>query len=186
MSVELHVGEKHVISELAKAASDLTFGQLARDDAVEEKKGFRRIPQLAAEIKRSIAAPVGKVLRRLIIIRIAVAEIETKSLFDSNANLHLVSSHLCSHLPLDVIETVRKITIANGHKSGVTGIVKDVPINLGSDVVASNDCLVIENFPFNLINGQPAIEALQALINLSKQQFQLAVGAKNIVLPFEY
>ena len=186
LSVQHHVGVYDVISELAKASSGLTFGQLARGDAEDAKNKLRRILSPGAKGKRSVAAPVNEVSRRLKIIRIAVGGAEADSLFDSGAIPKLVSSRLCRKLSLNVIETDRRITVASGQKSGVTGIVTDVPFDMGNDIVVSMDCLVIDNPPFDVIIGQPALEALQAVIDFGKQEVRLTVGAKSNTLSFDY
>ena len=186
LSIEHHVGIYDVISELAKASCGLTFGQLARGDAEEAKKRLRRMLSPSAKKKRTVAAPVGEIPRRLKIIRIAVSGTDAESLFDSGASPNLLSSSLCQRLSLEVIKTDRRITVANGNKTGVTGIVTDVPISLGDNLIVSMDFLVIDNPPFDVIIGQPALEALQAIIDFGKQEVRLTVGPNSTILGFEY
>ena len=186
LSIEHHVGIYDVISELAKASCGLTFGQLARGDAEEAKKRLRRMLSPSAKKKRTVAAPVGEIPRRLKIIRIAVSGTDAESLFDSGAIPNLLSSSLCQRLSLEVIKTDRRITVANGNKTGVTGIVTDVPISLGDNLIVSMDFLVIDNPPFDVIIGQPALEALQAIIDFGKQEVRLTVGPNSTILGFEY
>lgn len=184
--IEHHVDIYDVISELARVSSVHSFGKLAPGEAGEGEKKLLRILPPGGKSKRIFAAPLSEVPRRPKIIRIAIADIEAESLFDSSAIPKLVSSKLCQELSLNVVETDRRITVTNEHKSGVTGIVTDVPISLGKNIVVSMDCLEIDSHLFYFIIGQPALEAFQAVIYFSKQKVRPTVGAKSNILAFDY
>ena len=124
--VEL-VGKYHMLSDLARAPCNLTFGQLIRSDADEAQREIRRL--FSSKIGRSILAQVVSLPRRLNVVSVRVYGIETQALLDSEAIPNLMSDRLADLLSLSPEATTKTITVAGGTAAKVHGTVGKVPVS---------------------------------------------------------
>ena len=173
----------HMLAELARAPCGLTFGQLMRRDADDAKREIRRL--FSSRVSRSVLAQVSGPPRRLKVVTIRVYGTVTQALLDSGAVPNLMSSRLAESLSLRPEATTRSITVADGTKAVVCGIVHGAPVSFGG-LTEPLDFLVVEGTPFDVIIGCPALEKLQACLDLGQQHVTITVNGDTVQLGFEY
>lgn len=79
---------------------------------------------------------------------------------------------------------MKKITVANGDVTDTLGAVSDLKISF-EDIHVALDFLVINNPSFDVIIGLPALESLQACINLGNQTVTIRHEKKEVKLALD-
>ena len=173
----------HMLAELARALCGLTFGQLMRGDADDAKREIRRL--FSSRVSRSVLAQVSRLPRRLKVVTIRVCGTVTQALLDSGVVPNLMSSRLAESISLRPEDTTRSITVADGTWAVLCGIVHGAPVSFGG-LTGPLDFLVVEGTPFDVIVGCPALEKLQACLDLDQQHVTITVNGDMVQLGFEY
>ena len=180
-----HVGRYSLLTELARAPSGITFGQLVRDDADDAKKEMQKL--FCSGTRKTKIATVWDTSFPL---STQVGSIQYllqggKALLDSGEIPNLMSSRLSDELSLTPSPASRQFTVANGDTSQCIGTVSSVPVSF-TDLIVPIDFLVVLNTPFDLIIGCPTLEALAARLDLRKQMVKLSFQDRTVHLGLEY
>ena len=180
-----HVGRYSLLTELARAPSGITFGQLVRGDADDAKREMQKL--FRSGTRKTKIATVGDTSfpRRLKLVPVKIYSKEAQALLDSGAIPNLMSSRLSDELSLIPSPTSRQITVANGDTSQCIGTVSGVPVSF-TDLVVPIDFLVVLNTPFDLIIGCPTLETMAARLDLRKQMVKLSFQGRTVHLGLEY
>ena len=185
-----HVGKYDVLTELSRAPSGLTFGQLIRGDAEEAKVEIRKVLSKTARAGKSagnsVIAQVGSVHhRRLKVVPVKVYSSITQALLDSGAVPNLMSASLAGVLSLAPEATTKKITVADGTNAVVRGFLTEISVSF-SNFTVRLDFLVVEGTPVDIIIGCPALEMLQARLDMGEQHVTITIGDQSVQMSFEY
>ena len=78
----------------------------------------------------------------------------------------------------------KHITVANGKNAACVGILDQVPLSFGS-LVSKTDFLVVSGAPYDIIIGLPALEEIQACIDLGQQHVEVTANNKKARLGLE-
>ena len=181
-----HVGKYDVVGELANASTGLTFGQLLRGDAAEAAKEIRRLFSPLKNRRLSKAAPALNVQNKrvLMVAPVRIFGREIRALLDTGAIPNIISADLARQLCLLPKRTKQRITVADGSSANCIGRVKDVPITFGN-LTASMDFLTIEKAPIGLIIGLPAMEDLQAKLDIGSRVVEIQLGKESARIGLE-
>ena len=105
-------------------------------------------------------------------------------MLDSGAIQNLMSDRLAALLSLSPEATTKTISVAEGTAVKVHGTVGKVPVSFAG-LKDQLDFLVVEGTPFDGIIGCPALEKVQACLDLGQQQVTITVNGKTVQLGFE-
>lgn len=183
-----HSAKYDVVSELANASTNLTFGQLIRGDGEKAKSDIRRLLSGGAKLRRNVTAAVSapKIRpRRLKVVKIKVYGMDSEALMDSGAVPNLISERLCNILSLPFDRRSVGLTVADGQRASSAETISDIPVSIDS-LHISMDFYVMESPPFDVIMGVPTLEALRGCLDFGLRQVSLFAGDTKAVLPFEY
>lgn len=122
--------------------------------------------------------------RGLKVIEVKLHDANGEALLDSEAVPNIMSSSFCDSLSMRASQSNKKSTVANRDCSLFVGslleiIVSFAEINIAMDVPVMNGLL------FDIILGAPALDALQACLDMGKPQGIISVTGQRIVIPFE-
>lgn len=147
-----------------------------RGDGEPAKKEILRLLSPTAKPKRKVAAFFRLTLRprRLKLIQVEGRGANAEALLDSGAVSNLLSSSLWYKISLKASPTSKKITPANGDPSLYVGSLLDVPVSF-AEINIAEDFLVINGPSFHIIVQALALEALQACLDMGKQQVIISV-----------
>ena len=183
-ALQEHVGKYNVVSELARAPSGLTFGQLVLGDAESARREINGLLARKARRRPGFAGPVELQPRRLRITTVRVYGTEAHAMLDSGAVPNIMSPKLVQKLSLTPKATKKHITVANGKDEPCMGILEQVPVSFGN-LVSKMDFLVVNGAPYDVIIGLPALEEIQACIDLGRQHVQVTVNNRKTRLGLE-
>ena len=180
-----HEGRYSLLTELARATSGITFGQLVRGDADDAKREMQKL--FRSDTRKKKIATVGDTTfpRRLKLVPVKIYSKEAQALLDSGAIPTLMSSRLSDELSLIPSPTSRQITVANGDTSQCIETVSRVPVSF-TDLIVPIHFLVVLNSPFDLIIGCPTLETMAAQLDLRKQMVRLSFQGRTVHLGLEY
>lgn len=116
-----------VVSSLANASTDLTFGQLILEDGDEAKKDICRL--CTTSPRRPVAAAIGTLPKRLKVVPVPLYGTKMRALLDSGAISDVLNASVASQLYLSPKKTSTKMTVANGQKNTYLGAIIDVPVS---------------------------------------------------------
>ena len=88
-----------------------------------------------------------------------------EALLDSVAVLNLTSASLTGVLSLAPEATKKKIRVADGTNSVVRSFFTEIPVSFGN-LTVHLDFLVVEGKPAEIVIGSPALEMLQARLDM--------------------
>eukprot|EP00172_Hildenbrandia_rubra_P002482 Plantae.Rhodophyta-Hildenbrandia_rubra.ctg3341.p1 GENE.Plantae.Rhodophyta-Hildenbrandia_rubra.ctg3341~~Plantae.Rhodophyta-Hildenbrandia_rubra.ctg3341.p1 ORF type:complete len:780 (+),score=121.43 Plantae.Rhodophyta-Hildenbrandia_rubra.ctg3341:795-3134(+) len=185
-----------VIQELSSMNINLTVGQLLRGDALRARSQLRSLfrGRRAQGARRAVNTLQVNALQETLDAgaprkhQTAQAEIfglKIHVLLDSGAIPNIMSKTLADRLNVEVVESSRKLTVANGEGARSVGIVENLPVTFDSAPVAIS-FLALEATPFDLLLGMPTLVALQARMDLAAQVVTLNISGKKVILPLEY
>lgn len=182
-----HVGKYKVLEEPARAPSGLTFGQLIRGDADDAKVEIRKALAKGARAGRSVIAQAedGAQHRQLKVVTVRMYGTPTQALLDSGAVPNLMSACLADTLYLSPLPTRKSITVADGHSTVSRGFLTGVHVSFGNVPVSFN-FLVVDGTPFDIIIGCPALEMLQARIDMGEHHVTVTIGEQDVQLGLEH
>ena len=176
-ALQEHVGNYNVVSELARGPSGLPFGQLVSGDAKAARREINGLLAGKARRRSGFAGPVELRLRRLRVTTVRVYGTAARALLDSGAVPNIMPPKLVQKLPLTPKATAKYITVANGNNAACVGILDHVPVSFGS--------LVVSGAPYDVIIGLPALEEIQACIDLGQQHVEVTVNNQKAHLELE-
>ena len=180
-ALQEHVGKYNVVSELARAPSGLTFGQLVRRDAEAVRREINGLLARKARRRPGFAGHVELRTRQLRVTTVRVYGTTAHALLDSGAVPNIMSPNLVQKLSLTPKATAKHITVANGKNSACVGILDQVPVSFGS-LVSKMDFLAVSGAPYGVIIGLPALEEIQACIDLGQQHFEVTANNQKVRL----
>ena len=160
-----------LLDEIAQAPTGLKFGQLVRGDALEAQKELKRL--LVSRSSRKVATIDSSAIPRK--LRLVEAQVESRPslvLFDSGSVPNIMSLKMCGELGLSPKVTEKRITVANGETTPVTGVLDGVLMKFGG-IVVRVDFLVVRDPPFGIIIGLPTMEALGAVVDTRHRMITL-------------
>lgn len=176
-----------VISAMTNAPSGLTFGQLWRGDAASAEKDLDRmlgknklkVGVLEEDKNQGNDEQEEKCLA---VASLKDHGLEAYALLDTGATPNVMSLQLAKQLGLQLQETKKVVTVANGSRSGVLGKVNCIPV-LFESLQVYMDFVVLENVPFDVVIGRPTLKRLGAVLDFRTEKVCLDYHGKGAVVP---
>lgn len=184
----MHTPKYDVVGQLSNAPSGLTFGQLLRGDADEAERNLTKLFSAWRKQKNRVVETTQQTLkddearanskrsrRSLKVAQLKLYGAEVHALLD------IMSKDLMQRLNLSPTETNCSISVANGNRSRVVGIVTSVPTSF-SDLVVSLEYLVVEQPPFDAIIGDPDLSELGGILDLGRRTATVSKKKEELLL----
>ena len=127
----------------------------------------------------------GVSMSRHLLVRVQVYSESTMALFDSGAIPNVISQKMVKNLHLRIVPTDRSMKVANCASEKCVDTLNEMSISMG-ELVVLMDFLVLEDTPYDILTGLPAMIQLRAGPDYYRMVLKIHYGGDSEILNYEY
>lgn len=176
-----------MIRALSNASTGILFGQLWQGNDVGVRKELDRLfgrgKQKLGVVEEFGGEDIQEEEKKcLAMIFVSVHGTNLIALMNFGAIPNVLSSTVAKRLALNLEQSIKMVTVADGSKSLVKGKLARVPVLLES-LEAEIYFVVIHNIPFDLVIGRPRLKRIGGMLDFLTEVARLYCQCRQATLP---